>query len=1072
MTPRAPRSRRAAARAAGAAAPSGLAPPRVQFQREDTSDTVTSAASSEASEAHKHGRNIVKLMDSDPFAKALFAGNASARETSKRWSDVSTSMTHDEEVARPPARSFFDILFRKHDHPPKLVELYALNPDGAHSRRALHGPSICTRIRRAAAAWAVVSQREMERSHALERQPARPYKHDVLLQEHGVRRMTVRVHRQWLLHFADGRVAFFVHNPARPDEPPLFVPVLRIIREREAWMNMRLTRRAAHGADEPGLQVGGRYNTNSGLLAEYELVRTDGRVLTPDDVLTEPLGLHDEIGKLKREARARRLDAAATTAELSKVCQRLPRHYSSVGVRVYNPKKAQWKLQVLWAVMIGSCVFLIFVFFSCIINYWEHVEAVGTDTFLQAYLINTLLIQAFACEFREIFNVVFANIILREVLMLFCCLRCASATQQEHLGLAASRREGSTKAGAAITRDAAARARRGEARGLMHHLSQMRESVRESITGLLAPPKPRLLLAGSEEMLFLALRTALTKHTLALSQLRAAKRAWRYQHIFSAGGPGSARDELIKGLDAARESPEWVQLRHLRIREHIRALVESEHATVNSVQQTYANQLATLLTSLASSLLAGFDEKPTAAQVVQVKGASYVKPNKLAPLPDGLPPGHTQAGVVVPFPPREGGRSSSSSDRAKLGRISITRRRPAPSSAPSMPPSPPPSPPQEQEGGGGQVTEPSQSWSRARKNMLHKSSTARPQAPLLLRPTSSAGSAASVTGGGAKRLASPFIRKSTRGSSHHHDKDDVEVPPTAPTDPAPRFMPGRAGVTQGFLLPFAKELQFTFEEPPDEGTAEADRYHALMLLSLWEEMTEAQELAAYWAQHTKHADAQRHPDKHKPSCSRDPASFMRTAAGGSTLDHGSVTQKRVDEALASTMPARATSVRRLAALEAPPSAAPAPAARASAPAARASAPAARASAPAARAPAAVRAASKPGMVPVRRPLGSATAAVPAPSTPVGVPTWPSVGSARQMSPPLRQSMNLASAATAAELAAKLKKASQKRKKPPPMMPPGMPEHGPDLATIERDELPEVVFTPGVKYTADAGELSD
>ena len=143
------------------------------------------------------------------------------------------------------------------------------------------------------------------------------------------------------------------------------------------------------------------------------------------------------------------------------------------------------------------------------------------------------------------------------------------------------------------------------------------------------------------------------------------------------------------------------------------------------------------------------------------------------------------------------------------------------------------------------------------------------------------------------------------------------MPPTAPTDPAPRFMPGRAGVTQGFLLPFAKELQFTFEEPPDEGTAEADRYHALMLLSLWEEMTEAQELAAYWAQHTKHADAQRHPDKHKPSCSRDPASFMRTAAGRSTLEHGSVTQKRVDEALARTMPARATSVRRLAALEAP-----------------------------------------------------------------------------------------------------------------------------------------------------------
>ena len=48
-------------------------------------------------------------------------------------------------------------------------------------------------------------------------------------------------------------------------------------------------------------------------------------------------------------------------------------------------------------------------------------------------------------------------------------------------------------------------------------------------------------------------------------------------------------------------------------------------------------------------------------------------------------------------------------------------------------------------------------------------------------------------------------------------------------------------------MPIAKELQFTFEEPPDdEKSPEADRFHALMLLSVWEETVEAQEQAAFW----------------------------------------------------------------------------------------------------------------------------------------------------------------------------------------------------------------------------------
>jgi len=62
----------------------------------------------------------------------------------------------------------------------------------------------------------------------------------------------------------------------------------------------------------------------------------------------------------------------------------------------------------------------------------------------------------------------------------------------------------------------------------------------------------------------------------------------------------------------------------------------------------------------------------------------------------------------------------------------------------------------------------------------------------------------------------------------------------------PRFIPGRAGVTVGYLLPLARELQFNFEEPPDTETAECDRFHALMLLACWEETAEAEEQAAFW----------------------------------------------------------------------------------------------------------------------------------------------------------------------------------------------------------------------------------
>lgn len=262
-----------------------------------------------------------------------------------------------------------------------------------------------------------------------------------MLQSTGIRRMKVAVQRQWLLQFPDGRVALFVIDRMRPDEPPLFLPVLRVLREREAWMNMRLTKRGARGGDTASAMGvgGGRYAMRYTLLAEYELARTDGRILSQDDILHEPLALHDEIGKLKRQARRERVDV---NAELARIVQRLPRTYSSVGVRVYNPTTPKWKMQLLWVVMVGTCAFLVVVFFSCVAVYWEHVETVGVDNFVNAYLINTLLIQAFACEFREIVNILLANIVMRELLLLVCCLRCASTREKEELGITRAKTAG------------------------------------------------------------------------------------------------------------------------------------------------------------------------------------------------------------------------------------------------------------------------------------------------------------------------------------------------------------------------------------------------------------------------------------------------------------------------------------------------------------------------------------------------------------------------------------------------------------------------------------------------------
>ena len=75
--------------------------------------------------------------------------------------------------------------------------------------------------------------------HALDREAPRPFKRQVMLQSHHVKRVQVAVDRQWLLQYPDGRVAMFVRLSDERGEPPVWVPVLRVSRRREAWMNLR-----------------------------------------------------------------------------------------------------------------------------------------------------------------------------------------------------------------------------------------------------------------------------------------------------------------------------------------------------------------------------------------------------------------------------------------------------------------------------------------------------------------------------------------------------------------------------------------------------------------------------------------------------------------------------------------------------------------------------------------------------------------------------------------------------------------------------------------------------------------
>eukprot|EP00966_Prymnesium_polylepis_P196652 4556780-Prymnesium_polylepis.1 len=146
--------------------------------------------------------------------------------------------------------------------------------------------------------------------------------------------------------------------------------------------------------------------------------------------MPEALSLHDEIARLKAEMKLRR--SGDTGHDLAAIAKRLPANYRTVGVRVYNPVRPAWKLQLAWALQLLLCFTLVIFLFATLATGWQHIEAQGTGAFVNAYLVQTLLIQAFACEFREIVNTFAYTWISKEILRLCCCLcRTTASTHKE-----------------------------------------------------------------------------------------------------------------------------------------------------------------------------------------------------------------------------------------------------------------------------------------------------------------------------------------------------------------------------------------------------------------------------------------------------------------------------------------------------------------------------------------------------------------------------------------------------------------------------------------------------------------
>ena len=199
------------------------------------------------------------------------------------------------------------------------------------------------------------------------------------------------------------------------------------------------------------------------------------------------------------------------------------------------------------------------------------------DEFVYAYLVETLVIQAFACEFREIFSSLIWNVLVREFLSLVFCLRCRATG-----GLSATGGL-QPEAEAALTRLGAARARHGMARGAVtggRRLTHIASLTNLGLHALVRAPERLLLTEEAEEALREELADAESVHAVAAARLRSLARSWRLQHLVGAER-AEARLALEQGATA------WARKRTWRLWQHVRALPSGEAGTAQLQQVVY-----------------------------------------------------------------------------------------------------------------------------------------------------------------------------------------------------------------------------------------------------------------------------------------------------------------------------------------------------------------------------------------------------------------------------------------------------------------------------------------------------
>jgi len=273
-------------------------------------------------------------------------------------------------------------------------------------------------------------------------------------------------------------------------------------------------------------------------------------------------------------------------------------------------------MTIVWVVMGGMCIFLTLFLFAAVATYWSHIREQGVDEFVSAYLVDTLVVQAFTFEFREMFNLLVFNVVMRELILLTCCLRCASKEEQDKLGLTKST-AGTSASSRTLNKDAAGRARAGLARGLSRQLSRM--GTLTNLTGAGAggsrfPIEARVLEVDAEALAFDLLRAAVSEHALAVNMLRTVRRTWRLQHLAD-GVLGYAERALADGLERAQTTDEWMEHRRTLLWEKVHLLSSSMDDSHVKLGKVLAELLAAVLPDPMADMPKTSERRATLARV-------------------------------------------------------------------------------------------------------------------------------------------------------------------------------------------------------------------------------------------------------------------------------------------------------------------------------------------------------------------------------------------------------------------------------------------------------------------------